>query len=37
MNEYSYRINRSQSKETIFHNLIKRMVSADKLVIPSIV
>jgi len=37
INEYTYRINRSQSKETIFHNLIKRMVSADKLVIPSIV
>ncbi len=31
LNEYSYRINRSQSKQTIFHNLIKRMVSADKL------
>lgn len=26
--EYSYRLNRSQHKETIFHNVIKRMVAA---------
>lgn len=31
LNEFSYRLNRSQSKETIFHNLIKRMVKEDKL------
>ncbi|MBS9766682.1 MAG: IS1595 family transposase [Flavobacteriaceae bacterium] len=31
LNEFSYRINRSNSKETIFHNLIKRMSSADKI------
>lgn len=37
LNEYSYRINRSQSKQTIFHNLIKRMVSADKLSISEII
>jgi len=30
LNEYSYRLNRSQSKNTIFHNLIKRMVLAEK-------
>jgi hypothetical protein len=29
--EFCYRINRSQSKETIFDNLIKRMVKADKI------
>ncbi|SOS55889.1 transposase (fragment) [Tenacibaculum finnmarkense] len=28
-NEFCYRINRSQSKETIFDNLINRMVKAD--------
>jgi hypothetical protein len=37
MNEYTYRINRSLYKETIFHNLINKMVSSDKQVIPSIV
>jgi len=37
LNEYSYRINRSQTKQTIFHNLIKRMVSADKLYIRDMV
>ncbi|GAA0878979.1 hypothetical protein GCM10009119_19470 [Algoriphagus jejuensis] len=37
LNEYSYRINRSQSKQTVFHNLITRMVSANKLSIYSIV
>jgi transposase-like protein len=29
--EFCYRINRSQSKETIFNNLIKRMVIADNI------
>lgn len=29
--EFSYRINRSQSKDTIFNNLIKRMVAADNI------
>jgi len=29
--EFCYRINRSQSKGTIFHNLIKRMASSDKI------
>jgi len=29
--EFCYRINRSQMKETIFHNLIKRMVNGGKL------
>jgi transposase-like protein len=37
LNEYSYRINRSQAKETIFHNLITRMVKADKAPISLIV
>jgi len=31
LDEYSYRLNRSQSKQTIFHNLIKRMVVAERL------
>ena len=30
LDEFCYRINRSQSKENIFNNLIKRMVKADK-------
>ena len=30
-NEFSYRINRSQNKETIFNNLIRRMVDADNI------
>lgn len=30
-NEFCYRLNRSQSKNTIFNNLIRRMVSEDKL------
>ncbi len=37
LNEYSFRLNRSQMKETIFHNFIKRMVSGDKLCISEIV
>jgi len=30
-NEFCYRVNRSQSKETIFNNLIKRMVKNDNI------
>jgi len=30
-NEFCYRINRSQAKETIFHNLVKRMVAGRKI------
>jgi hypothetical protein len=31
MDEFCYRINRSQSKNYIFNNLINRMVKADKI------
>lgn len=31
LNEFCYRINRSQSKENIFNNLVTRMVIADKV------
>lgn len=31
LDEFSYRINRSQSKENIFNNLVRRMVVADKM------
>ena len=31
LNEFCYRLNRSQSKANIFNNLIKRMVAADKI------
>lgn len=31
LNEFCYRINRSQTKETIFNNIIARMVNADKI------
>jgi len=31
LDEFCYRINRSQSKENIFNNLIKRMVKSDKI------
>ncbi|MFA9215130.1 MAG: IS1595 family transposase, partial [Candidatus Methylacidiphilales bacterium] len=31
LDEYSYRLNRSQSKETIFDNLINRIVKAKYL------
>jgi len=31
LDEFCYRLNRSQSRETIFNNLIARMVSADKI------
>lgn len=30
-NEFCYRINRSQSKDTIFNNLIKRMIKSDNI------
>lgn len=30
-NEFCYRLNRSQSKNTIFHNLMKRMVDSNKI------
>jgi len=30
-NEFCYRINRSQSKDTIFNNLIRRMVTSDNI------
>ncbi|WP_428224999.1 IS1595 family transposase [Flavobacterium sp.] len=30
-NEFCYRINRSQNKESIFHNLIDKMVKTDKI------
>jgi len=30
-NEFCYRINRSQNKETIFNNLITKMVNKDKI------
>jgi transposase-like protein len=36
-NEFCYRINRSQSKETIFNNLIKRMVEADNITYQQII
>ncbi|UZD21594.1 IS1595 family transposase [Algoriphagus halophytocola] len=35
--EFSYRINRSQNKETIFHNLITRMVSKEKIYIADLI
>jgi len=31
LNEFCYRINRSQMKDNIFNNLVKKMVSADKI------
>ena len=31
LSEFCYRLNRSRTKKTIFHNLIKRMVVADKI------
>ncbi|MEB2783709.1 IS1595 family transposase [Algoriphagus persicinus] len=37
LSEFSYRTNRSQSKETIFHNLINRMVKAEKLYIQNLI
>ncbi len=37
LSEFSYRINRSQSKETIFHNLITRMVKAEKIYIQNMI
>lgn len=37
LSEFSYRINRSQNKDTIFHNLITRMVKAEKLYIQNLI
>lgn len=37
LNEFSYRINRSQNKDTIFHNLITRMVKNDKIYISNLI
>jgi len=37
LDEFCYRINRSQSKDTIFHNLIKRMVRSDNILHKKIV
>lgn len=37
LSEFSYRINRSQNKETIFHNLISRMVKKEKLYISNMI
>ncbi|MCF6353104.1 MAG: IS1595 family transposase, partial [Cyclobacteriaceae bacterium] len=34
--EFCYRLNRSQMKENIFNNLIRRMVSADKIYQPKL-
>lgn len=31
LNEFSYRLNRSQTKDFIFNNLVKRMVNSDKI------
>jgi hypothetical protein len=31
LDEFCYRLNRSQSKSTIFDNLIKRMTTSDKI------
>ncbi|WP_053403861.1 IS1595 family transposase [Persicobacter sp. CCB-QB2] len=31
LSEFNYRLNRSQTKETIFHNLISRMVRSEKI------
>lgn len=37
LNEYSYRLNRSQIKPGIFHNLIGRMVNSDKIYIKNLI
>ena len=37
LSEFSYRINRSQSKDTVFHNLITRMVSKKKIHIADLI
>jgi len=37
LSEFSYRINRSQNKETVFHNLITRMVKAEKIYAQNII
>ena len=35
--EYSFRINRSQSKETIFNSLIKRLIEREPIFQPQLV
>ena len=35
--EYSFRINRSQSKETIFNNLIKRLIEREPIFQPLLI
>ena len=37
LNEFCYRTNRSQMKENIFNNLIRRMVKADKIYQPELI
>ncbi len=37
LSEFSYRINRSQNKETVFHNLITRMVKAEKIYLQNLI
>lgn len=37
LSEFSYRINRSQTKATIFHNLIKRMAQSEKIYIGKLI
>ena len=37
LNEYSFRTNRSQNKQTNFHILVKRMVNADKVSIENLI
>ena len=37
LNEYSFRTNRSQNKQTIFHILVKRMVNADKISVENLI
>lgn len=37
LSEFSYRINRSQNKETVFHNLITRMIKAEKIYIQNMI
>ena len=37
LTEYSFRINRSQSKETIFNSLIKRMLEREPIFQPLLI
>jgi transposase-like protein len=37
LNEYSFRTNRSQNKQTIFHILVKRIVNADKISVENLI